>query len=215
MNAFSLFSGLAKLAAAAALCLPFLAHAKSSPTSGSALTGQRSAQIAVGPNATTQFLFDVSGILSYEAIGNAMNEVRTMNIGANARVVGIGWDVTLFADDPSWLSEIGVSFGSSAASFVNLRPGVGEDGPGTMSFSSDGIVDLVGLGFDFAVEADGQLRMEFFEAFNDFVGDWDGRWESGTLTILTVQAIPEPGTYAMLALGLGVLGVVARRRKAA
>lgn len=33
-------------------------------------------------------------------------------------------------------------------------------------------------------------------------------------TLSSVTAVPEPGTYAMLAAGLGVLGFVARRRKA-
>jgi len=32
---------------------------------------------------------------------------------------------------------------------------------------------------------------------------------------LTVSAIPEPGTYALLAAGLGVVGLVARRRRQA
>lgn len=214
MNGSSLFSTLAKMAAAAALCLPFLAHAKTTPNSSSVLTGQRSAQIAVGPSATTAFVLDVAGILSYDEEGNALNTWKSMSIGANARVVGIGWNVTLFADAPSYLSEMVVSFGDSASRNLYLTVGLGDDGPGTASYDSGGVVDLVGLGFDFAVGADGMLKMEFFEDYDDFAGDWDGRWESGTLTILTVQAIPEPGTYAMMALGLGALGFLARRRKA-
>ena len=37
----------------------------------------------------------------------------------------------------------------------------------------------------------------------------NGKWEIG----LTAQAVPEPETYAMLLAGLGVVGMVARRRK--
>ena len=32
------------------------------------------------------------------------------------------------------------------------------------------------------------------------------------LSIQTVSAVPEPGTYAMLLAGLGVVGIAARRR---
>ena len=31
---------------------------------------------------------------------------------------------------------------------------------------------------------------------------------------ITITPVPEPGTYAMLGLGLGLLGLVARRRRA-
>jgi hypothetical protein len=37
---------------------------------------------------------------------------------------------------------------------------------------------------------------------------------NGTLSGLTVSAVPEPGTYAMMALGLLGVGLVARRRRA-
>jgi hypothetical protein len=199
--------------AAAALCLPLLAQAKSAVASGSVLTGGRSAQVAAGPNATTDFVFDVSGILSFDGPGAALNIIRTLNIGPETKVVGIGWDVTLFADSPSYLSELVVRFGSSSVWDLNLTPGVGDDFPGTASYSSGGVVDLVGLALNFAVGADGVLRMEFYESVDDFAGDFDGEWLSGALTIRTMP-IPEPGTYAMMLLGLGAVGAMARRRKA-
>jgi hypothetical protein len=214
MQGSSLFSTVAKLATVAALCVPFVAQADKSATSASsALTGQRSSLVTVGPVAKTDFVFDVTGIQSIGAAGNPDNETRSLNIGANAHVIGIGWDITLTAFDPSWLSELVVSFGSSSSTFIDLTPGVGFDDPGTASFTSEGVIDLVGLGFDFNVDADGMLHMEFFEGFDDASVAIDGLWKSGALTIQTA-AVPEPGTYAMMLLGLAAMGGLARRRKA-
>jgi hypothetical protein len=159
---------------------------------------------------------DVSGIFSNDGLGAPINEVRTFNIGANAQVTGIGWDVVLFADAPSWLSEMAAGFGPSGEiPFLNLRPGAGDNFPGTQSYSSGGIVDLVDLGLSFFVSADGILRLEFFETFVDYPGDWDGIWESGTITVQyqgQEVSVPEPGTLALL--GLGLIGFGLRRRAA-
>jgi hypothetical protein len=160
----------------------------------------------------TTFVFDVSGINSNEGFGSPINEIRFLQVGANQTVIGIGWDVTLFADPPSWLSEMAVTFGStSSPEILSLRPGIGVNSGGTQSFSSNGIINLVDLTFQFGVDADGLLRMEFWESFVDFPGDFDGIWQSGTLTIAVV---PEPATYGLMALGLLGVAAAARRRRA-
>lgn len=168
----------------------------------------------VSSSSTTDYQLDVSGIFSFDPLGDPLNEVRDLQVGAGARVVGIGWDVTLFADTPSWLSEMVVGFSSTSTLWVTLTPGIGDDFPGTESYSSGGVVDLVGLGLDFNVDADGVLRMEFFESFDDFQDDWDGIWESGALTIRVEDehVVPEPSVYLMLLLGLAGVAGSARRR---
>lgn len=153
---------------------------------------------------------DVTGTPSMDGYGSALNTVMSANLGANSHVIGIGWDVNLTALGASWLSELTVSFeDSSATTGVYLRPGAGNDFPGTASFSSGGVVDLIGLGLDFNVGADGVLRMEFFEGYNDYVAAVDGWWNSGTLTV-QYDTIPAPGAMA-LAAGAGLLA--SRRRR--
>jgi hypothetical protein len=139
------FSTVAKLATVAALCVPFVAQAdKSASSASSALTGQRSSLVTFSPGASTDFVFDVTGIGSWDSQGSATNETRTLNIGANAHVIGIGWDVNLVATAPSWLSELVVSFGATSSSFINLTAGIGDDFSGASNYTSGGVIDLVG-----------------------------------------------------------------------
>lgn len=163
--------------------------------------------------ATVVHDFDVSGIYSNDGYGSPNNEVFNLDVGANSWVTGIGWDVSIYAAPPGWLSDMEVAFEDSAQSTgVFLTVGLGDDFSGSGSYSSGGLVDLVGLGLQFQVGADGKLRMEFFESFDDYIDDWDGLWESGTLSV-QVTAVPEPGTYALTLLGLAGIAVVARRRR--
>lgn len=167
---------------------------------------------ATGPGVLSDQLVNVAGIASVGAQGAAGNTVLTYNVGANASVTGIGWDVNVSAFSPSWLSELVVGFGSSTTGEVNLTVGIGDDMAGSAGYTSGGIVDLVGLGLSFNVNADGVLRLEFFEGFDDATVSPDGRWNSGLLTI-QVAAIPEPATYGLMALGLFAVGAAARRRQ--
>jgi hypothetical protein len=159
-------------------------------------------------SAASTLVVDVAGIQSFSEFGEAGNVVRTFNIGAFATVTSVDWNLNLTAYDPSWLSELKVSFAG-----LTFTPGVGDNDPGTASYS--GTIDLVDAGFAFQVGADGLLTLEFHEGFDDSGVDPDGIWNSGSLSFGVTAAVPEPSTYGLMALGLiGVVGVARRRKNA-
>ena len=151
--------------------------------------------------------FDVAGVQSLGAKGDAGNSVFNLNVGANAHITGVSYDVNLTAFAPSWLSEINVALGNSAETVgVEIAPG-SDDAPGTASYA--GSFDLVALGLDYLVGADGLLRLEFFDSFFDNASAaGDGIWNFGSITVnvADVAAVPEPASYALMGLALLALG---------
>lgn len=169
---------------------------------------------ATQANAAT-LIIDVSGINSVGAQGDPGNTVQSYNIGAGSIITGIAYNVTLEAFSPSWLSELVFSFEDSTQSAgVFLTPGFTDSFSGVGSYSD--AASLVDLGLSFAVGADGVLRTEFFEGFDDSSISPDGIWQSGTITITydtVAGAIPEPATWGLMILGFGAIGGAMRRRR--
>lgn len=167
------------------------------------------------PSLVTSVLdINVAGIASFDGYGSAGNTVLSNVLPANAHIIGIGWVTTQTATAPSWLSEMVVSFESTSTFAVQLTPAVGDDFSGTSNYTSGGIVDLVGLTLDFNLDADGLLKMQFFESFNDFANAVDGRWDAGTISIryeFNGTSVPEPATLALVVFTLA--GVAAGRRR--
>jgi len=212
----ALFSHVARtVALAASLALSGAAMAKTG-SFGSQLEATNSTAFSPAAGATPLFfsVLNVGGINSFEEVGSLANTVVTLQFAPNAEIIGIGWDVILSAFNPSWLSEMAVAFErSDQTDGVFLTVASGDDFAGLNApYSSGGVVNLVGLGLNFNVGADGILRIEFFEDFDDDTVNPDGRWVSGNLTIEVAGVIPEPSTYGLMALGLlGVAGAVRRR----
>jgi hypothetical protein len=150
--------------------------------------------------ASTTVSFDVSGITSRDVFLTPTNTVAFLQLAPFAEVTRIDFDVNLTSFGPSWLSELQVVFtDTDITTGVFSSPGFGADNNGTQSFVGFG--DLVAQGLNFNVGADGRLRLEFADQFDDPEVNPDGRWNFGTLTF-TVSAVPEPGSYGLMALGL-------------
>jgi hypothetical protein len=167
----------------------------------------------------TPFTFNVAGARSAGEFGNEGNSVYEINVGANATITSVSYDVNLTAFPPSFFSEMFLAFTNfSSSRGGNLNPGVGVNEAGTETFS--GMDDLVADGLSFSVDADGILRLEFYEGFDDPSISPDSVWNFGTITFNAdivdgppTGDVPEPASGFLIGAGLALMGYTARRRR--
>jgi hypothetical protein len=123
---------------------------------------------------------------------------------------GIGWDVQIDTlGTPSWLSEATVYFDDNIApdySGLFLSPGAGSSAPGVGSFYAP-VQKLADLGIPDIQLPNGELRLEFFESYDDYGVFQDAAWNGS----LFVQAyiVPAPAAAAVF----GLAGLVGSRRR--
>jgi hypothetical protein len=159
-------------------------------------------------------LINVAGAVSYDVEGSVSNTRLSVSLAPGAHVTAVGWDVTLAASSPSWLTEMKVSLLDSTGTVgINLTPGYADNFSGSASYTSGGTVDLTTSGSDFYVGANGLLSVQFFEDYNDLAGA-DGVWNSGQLAVVyAISSVPEPACWALCSGGL-LIGVALRQRPA-
>lgn len=212
------------LATAAGLALG--AAALANPYLSANLNGTNGPEI-VNDRGTTNTIInvDISGQETWDPITvpyNGINPVLEVDLaaalglasGSSVTMTSIGWDVNQTSFGGSWLSEMQIYFDDNIApdgTGLFLRPGVSQAAPGTnVNFSSGGQIDLTDNLIANVVLANGILRLEFGETFDDFPGAVDGIFESGSFLFVGVQEIPAPGAAAVL--GLAGLAGLRRRR---
>lgn len=139
-------------------------------------------------------VFTVQNIPSYGIAGNANNARFVIEAGQGEyQWRGIGWDVTLEAFAPSFLSEMTILILNANGDGYRFRAS-GELRAGVGRYTSDGIQDLEGqYRLPRLRLPDGRLYLEFAETLdNPFVAP-DGVWRSGTLTFRVAPAPPFEG----------------------
>jgi len=165
-------------------------------------------------------VIDMTGIESWDLLDDADNIIVDVNIGQGNAVTGISWDVGIATVGMSWLSEatflISNSSGSADPNAIGVNPGAGEDASGDMQFSSGGVVDFATNGLpNIAAGADGIIRLQFFESFDDNLDAIDANWSNAVSPVVAaglgitvgqvlppVPQVPTLSLFGMLALAL-------------
>jgi len=186
------------------------------PVTNAAKTGTSVPVLTAGPReGFTADIFLQNN--SWDGFGDPDNDVLIIDAaaalglasGSSVDINGVGWDLEITANGASWLSETNFFMADANnlldPNAINLTPGEGFDTPGTMSFSSGGVLKLEPE--NILTLSTGMLYLEIYESFDDVANAID----NGVLGTITIQSsVPAPGALAVL--GFGGLAASRRRR---
>lgn len=141
------------------------------------------------PGRGVQACIDVDGIDSFDSLDDGDNVTIDVAIGDGFKVIGVAWDVGIAATAPSWLSDANVlisdSSGSDDPQGIFLAPGFDFDEPGDREFTSNGVVLFGDLELpEVGTRADGIVRLQFFEIFDDAPDAPDAAWRNASAPVV-------------------------------
>ncbi len=158
--------------------------------------------------ATAIRTIDLSGVESWDWYNDPDNFYAAYSFNPDTHIVGVGWDLTIQTEGASWMSEVNIDIMNSAGTGgVTMVPGFHGPYSGTETFSSGGIIDIVGNG-DFLLNGDGLLRMTVYESWDDNDNAVDARFLAGSALYIQ-YVIPAPGALGLL----GLAGLAGSRRR--
>jgi subtilisin family serine protease len=146
----------------------------------------------------------VDGVELFGGLGTPANSSVTLDIGVGNAVTGFGFEVTVEAFDPSWLSESRMAILSNAGDPIGSGASIQPDatgGPGVANASSGGIV---ALGAPVAANASGEIYIEWFESFTDAEVSPNSAWSDAAAPVtlpagITLQCTDQAACDAALA----------------
>ncbi|MFI4896375.1 MAG: PEP-CTERM sorting domain-containing protein [Phycisphaerales bacterium JB059] len=164
-------------------------------------------EVAASEGAGT-FDVNISSMVHNNIQGSSWNKSMRLDVGEDMWVTGLGWDVNATTIDPMLLSDVSIAIFNSLGEGVVLNPFDSQDFVGAGASTSGEMINLILADQEFEV-SDGQIFIEFFLPSNPIAGP-EATYGLGSMLHVQVSSVPAPGT---LALGMGALGMVARRRR--
>lgn len=130
-----------------------------------------------------QSCVDMTGVDSWDGLDDADNAIVDINISSSLKVVGVAWDVGISSIGDSWLADASVfvsnSDGTGDPNAIILTPGFAVEAPGDQEFSSGGIITFADESLpDIEPNADGLVRLQFYETFDDVPDAIDSEWRN-------------------------------------